>query len=87
MQKISVFLREDQLAALKALSARTGARRSALVRQGVDLLLRGAAREASDWREATEAAAGLWRDRQDLDETAKALRRSVRARFAGLWPT
>ena len=50
MQKIQVFLREDQKAALKTLSARTGVRQSDLVRRSVDLLLEGAARRKLDWR-------------------------------------
>jgi hypothetical protein len=60
MQKIQVFLREDQKTVLEALSARTGVRQSDLVRQGVDLLLEGAAQRPTDWREATRMAAGIW---------------------------
>ncbi len=81
VQKIHVFLREDQKAALKSLSARTGVRQSDLVRQGVDLLLQGAARQATDWREATRMAAGLWRDREDLETKGEELRKSLRSRF------
>ena len=86
MQKIQVFLREDQKAALKSLSARTGLRQSDLVRQGVDLLLENAARRATDWREATRMAAGIWRDRDDLDATHDELRKSLRDRFPGIYP-
>jgi ribbon-helix-helix protein len=80
MRKIQVFLREDQKAALQTLSARTGVRQSDLVRRSVDLLLEGAARRKSDWREATRAAAGIWRDRKEV-ETGK-LRQAVKKRFA-----
>jgi hypothetical protein len=83
MQKIQVFLREDQKAALKSLSTRTGARQSDLVRQGVDLLLEGASRRTTDWREATRAAAGLWRDRKDA--VSEELRASVRRRFPAVY--
>jgi Ribbon-helix-helix domain len=48
MLKIQVFLREDQKTALEAPSARTGVRQSDLVRQGVDLLLEGAAQRPAD---------------------------------------
>jgi hypothetical protein len=81
MQKIQVFLREDQKTALKSLSARTGARQSDLVRRGVDLLLEGAAARNSDWREAVRSAAGLWRDRKDIETTSAKLRRSLTKRF------
>lgn len=81
MQKIQVFLREDQKTGLKSLSARTGVRQSDLVRQGVDLLLEGASQRTTDWREATRAAAGVWRERADLDAIDEELRASVKRRF------
>ena len=84
MQKIQVFLREDQRAALKSLSMQTGARQSDLVRQGVDLLLEGAARQTPDWREETRLAAGLWRDHEGV-EAAEDLRKSVKKRFRGVY--
>jgi hypothetical protein len=85
MQKIQVFLREDQKTALKSLSARTGVRQSDLVRQGVDLLLEGASRRTTDWREATRAAAGLWRERNDLEAVNEDLRAQVRRRFPAVY--
>lgn len=85
VQKIQVFLREDQKTALKSLSARTGVRQSDLVRQGVDLLLEGASRRTTDWREATRAAAGLWRERTDLDAINDGLRASLRRRFPAVY--
>ncbi len=85
MQKIQVFLRKEQKAALKALSARTGTRQSYLVRRGVDLLLRTAAEEDGDWRKATRMAFGMWRDRSDIDAVWKDLRERSKARFANLY--
>jgi len=82
VQKIQVFLRADQKAALKSLSARTGVRQSDLVRRGVDLVLEAATDQSVDWRQATRAAAGLWRDREDIDTTAGGLRRSFKKRFS-----
>jgi hypothetical protein len=81
MQKIQVFLREDQKTGLKSLSARTGARQSDLVRRGVDLLLERAAARKADWREAVRAAAGLWRDRTDIEKDSAKLRASLKKRF------
>jgi Ribbon-helix-helix domain len=85
MQKIQVFLREDQKTALKSLSARTGMRQSDLVRQGVDLLLEGASRRTTDWREATRAVAGLWQDHEDLKTINEELRASFRRRFPAVY--
>ena len=85
MQKIQVFLRDDQKTALKSLSARTGARQSDLVRRGVDLLLEGAAARKADGREAVRAAAGLWRDRKNIEGGSARLRSSLRKRFGSAY--
>jgi len=85
MQKIQVFLRDDQKTALKSLSARTGARQSDLVRRGVDLLLEGTAARKADWREAVRAAAGLWRDRKDIEAVSGRLRGSLKKRFESIY--
>jgi hypothetical protein len=84
MQKIQVFLRADQKLALKSLSAQTGMRQSDLVRQGVDLLLEGASRATTDWRQATRVAAGLWRSREDVGTINEELRASLRTRFGAV---
>lgn len=79
MRKVQVFLRDDQKAALKRLAARTGRRQSDLVRAGVDLVLESDRLETAGWREATRAAAGLWKDRDD--DAGEALRAAVKRRF------
>ncbi len=38
-ERVSVFLRADQLAALRAINAETGIPAAVLIRQGVDLIL------------------------------------------------
>jgi hypothetical protein len=85
MRKIQVFLRDDQKTALKSLSARTGRKQSDLIRNGVDLLIDRAGREDVDWRQATRAAAGLWKDRADLEGLTKALRTATKRRFASVY--
>ncbi|MFN0024455.1 MAG: hypothetical protein ACKVS5_11220 [Parvularculaceae bacterium] len=67
MRKVQVFLRADQKAALTRLAARTGRRQSDLIRSGVDLVLESSQDVDAGWREATRAAAGLWRDREDIN--------------------
>jgi len=71
MQKIQVFLREDQKAALKSISARTGQKQSDLIRKGIDLVIDSAERQEADWREVTRAVAGLWRDRTNVNRSRK----------------
>lgn len=82
MEKIQVFLREDQKAALRSLARRLGLRQSDLVRQGIDLLIDRAAERDADWRAATRAASGMWRDRADIDDASREVRRRVTSRFS-----
>ena len=74
MEKVQVFLRGDQKAALEAIGARTGQRQSDLIREGVDLLIERSGRRDDDWREVTRAVAGIWRDRTDIDDIDRSLR-------------
>jgi len=85
MQKIQVFLREDQKAALKSISARTGQKQSDLIRKGIDLVIDSAERQEADWREVTRAVAGLWRDRTDIEELQQSLRTAAKRRFGDLY--
>ena len=85
MQKIQVFLREDQKAALKSIAARTGKKQSDLIRKSVDLLIDRAEREDVDWREATRTAAGSWKDRTDLEDLARELRTAAKRRFSSVY--
>ena len=85
MQKVQVFLREDQKRALRSISARTGQRQSDLIRKGVDLVIDRAAGEAVDWRQATRAAAGIWSDRTDLDDLARDFRAAAKRRLASIY--
>lgn len=85
MQKIQVFLREDQKAALKSISLRTAQKQSELIRKGVDLLIERAAHEDADWRAVMRAAAGVWRDRTDLEDLSRGLRAAAKRRFAAVY--
>jgi len=83
MLKVQVFLRDDQKAALKGISARTGQKQSDLIRQSVDLLIERANVNDDAWRAATRKAIGIWSDRTDLDEASSDFREAARRRFAG----
>jgi hypothetical protein len=85
MQKIQVFLREDQKVALKSISHRTGQRQSDLVRKSVDLLIDRMKREDADWREATRLVAGLWKDRTDIEDISQELRAAAKRRFSSVY--
>lgn len=81
MEKVQVFLREDQKAALRALAARSGRRQSELIRRGVDMVLEQAEREKADWRDTVRAVAGIWRDRDDIDELMRENRAAANRRL------
>lgn len=81
MQKIQVFLRDDQKVALKALAVRSGKKQSDLIRYSIDKYLEDSANEEKNWRQAAKHIAGLWRGRDDLDELD--FRGSIRRRFDG----
>lgn len=83
MRKVQVFLRDDQKAALKRVAARTGRRQSDLIRAGVDLVLESDRRETEAWREATRAAAGVWKDR--AEDVEGAVRAAVKRRFKSVY--
>ncbi|MEQ1929205.1 MAG: CopG family transcriptional regulator [Parvularculaceae bacterium] len=85
MQKVQTFLREDQKAALKRIAARTGKRQSDLIRQGVDLVIDRAENEKADWRAATDAVFGIWKDRTDLEEYSREFREAVKRRFPSIY--
>ena len=85
MQKVQTFLREDQKAALKRISVRTGERQSDLIRKGVDLLIDRAEGETVDWRKATDGLFGIWKDRCDLEEFSREFRETAKRRFSPIY--
>lgn len=86
LRKAQVFLREDQKAALQRLSRRTGRKQSELIRHGVDLAIAEAETHglqqveakapSGDWKQAWLSAAGVWADRDDLDELYANMRKN-----------
>jgi hypothetical protein len=85
MRKVQVFLREDQKAALKSIGARTGQKQSDLIRKSVDLPIDKTKHEDVRWREATRAAAGMWRDYADIERRTDELRASIKRRFPSVY--
>lgn len=46
---------------------------------------RKAARKDADWRAATAAVAGLWKDRTDFEDLSRIIRSAAKQRFASLY--
>jgi hypothetical protein len=76
MRKAQVFLTDEQLAELRRIARETGRKQSEIIRRGVDLAVKEA-KEApvADWKSGILSAAGIWKDRDDLDELYADLRR------------
>lgn len=64
------FITAEQNRKLKARAAATGVAEAELVRAGIDRELddNKAAAAKGDWKDAWRQAAGMWADRDDLDE-------------------
>jgi len=78
MVRKQLFIREDQQHQLKAAASRAGVAEAELMREGIDLVLKKkkAAEPVDDsWKEGFRQAAGIWKDRTDLDELYAASRR------------
>ncbi|WP_152664478.1 ribbon-helix-helix protein, CopG family [Devosia geojensis] len=81
MQKVQVFIRADQKAALKELAARRGMRQSDLIRRSIDAFIEAESRNATDWRDVVRRTSGVWRDKSDTDELSRSLREQTKRRF------
>ena len=84
MQRIQVFLHEEQYSALKKLAHLSGVAQSDLIRQGVDLLLKSKKQKQQSWKQAANQLAGIWQDHDDLAETQHSIRRALNSRMESL---
>ena len=82
MQRVQVFLRDEQCEALGKLAQLSGVAKSDLIRQGVELLLKKRQQKQQDWKQAASQLYGIWKDREDLETTHLAIRQSLNTRLA-----
>ena len=66
MVRTQVYLTEEEHKSLAAIVGKTGKKKSELIRQGVDLVIKQASRERRD--EILARLAGIWKDRDDLPD-------------------
>lgn len=74
MVRTQIYLTETERDELTALARRTGKRQSQLIREAVDGLIERSSKKRRD--EVLAAAAGMWKDRDDLPDFA-AIRKSL----------
>jgi hypothetical protein len=87
MRKAQVFLTDEQLAELRRIARETGRKQSEIIRRGVDLAVKEASGTGeADWRKATRSAAGIWKDRHDIDAMREDMRKRYQDRLDTLFP-
>ena len=75
MIRTQIYLTEEERAALKRLAEERSTSQSALIREAVDLYLDDHSHE--ERLAKLRAARGMWKDREDLHETFRAIRESM----------
>ncbi|MFB3893427.1 MAG: ribbon-helix-helix domain-containing protein [Phycisphaerae bacterium] len=68
MVRTQIYLTERQQEALDVLAGETGKKRSELIREGIEKVIADSGRKRR--RAAFAAAAGMWKDRDDLPDFA-----------------
>lgn len=75
MIRTQIYLTEEERAALKRLAEKRGTSQSALIREAVDLFL--AARGTEREEKRLDESFGIWKDRENVPETFRAIRASM----------
>ena len=75
MIRTQIYLTEEERAALKRLAEKRGTSQSALIREAVDLFL--AARGTESEEKRLDESFGIWKDRENVPETFRAIRASM----------
>jgi hypothetical protein len=74
MVRKQFFITAEQNRRLKAEAARLGVPEAELIRVGIDMRLERK-RDPDDWRNALDRLSGAWRDRDDMNDFIRDLRR------------
>lgn len=85
MIRKQVYIREDQDRRLKALAAASGKAEAELIRDGLDRVLAEEEGKKEDWKKVWLAAAGIWKDRDDIPELMAEMRRRRKVRMDRLF--
>ena len=84
MERTQIYLSEGQTRELDRRARQRGTTRSHLIREALDQYL-GPVWDPVEFKTALRGIAGMWADRDDLDELYADLRRRERERMARLW--
>lgn len=83
MERTQIYLSDGQTRELDRRARQRGTTRSALIREALEQYL-GPTWDSVEFKTALRDFAGIWADRDDLDQTLQDLR--DRGRFARLYP-
>lgn len=81
MIRKQVFIKEEQETRLKALAERLGVAEAELIREGIELVLQEKDETDDNWKERFLQAAGIWKDRDDLEQVRREFRESCQPRY------
>ena len=84
MDRTQIYLSEGQTRELEQHARQRGVTRSHLIREAVEQYL-GQTWDPERFNAALDAVAGMWADRDDLDELYADLKRRDRNRVSRLW--
>ena len=68
MIRKQVFIREDQERRLKALARRAGMSEAEIIRDGIDRALAERGTADDGWKRVILEGAGIWKDRDDIED-------------------
>jgi hypothetical protein len=85
MVRKQFFITVEQNKRLKAVAAARGIAEAELIRAGIDQQLTQAKVEDDDWRTGLDRLSGAWRDRDDMDDLIRDLRKGWARRLARVY--
>jgi hypothetical protein len=82
MVRQQLFITAEQKRQIKTRAALTGMSEGEIIRRGIDRELEQDTKATEgDWKEAWRQAAGMWKDRDDIEETIARRRKLTRKRM------
>ena len=85
MVRKQVFITAEQNKRLKTVAAAKGVAEAELIRAGIDQQLAQAKVEDDDWRTGLNRLSGAWRDRDDMHDFVRDLRKGWSRRLARVY--
>ena len=82
MVRQQLFITAEQKRRVKTRAALTGLSEGEIIRRGIDRELADASAETNaDWKDAWRQAAGMWKDRDDIEDMIERRRKLTRKRI------